>query len=173
MVSGALYDHIFAAWSATSAEPTMKIRKIYSHKMQWEQPNSLNAIKAVLAQNEALVYGTRLPHAWKAAAFDPEGRPWEQYRKMARKGDGKLAGHAMMIIGYDDEMESTGGSKGAMLLQNSWGPDWGMSWSDAFKRQYPSLPDKHTRGYAWITYEAFRALAQGHPEEGLVFSIEV
>jgi len=173
VVSGALYDHIFAAWSATSAEPTMKIRKIYSHKMQWEQPNSLNEIKAVLAQNEALVYGTRLPHAWKTTAFDPEGRPWERYRKMARKGDGKLAGHAMMIIGYDDEMESAGGSKGAILLQNSWGPDWGMSWSDAFKRQYPNVPDKRTRGYAWITYEAFRALAQGHPEEGLVFSIEV
>jgi C1A family cysteine protease len=73
----------------------------------------------------------------------------------------------MLIIGYDDEMESAGGSKGAVLLQNSWGEGWGMSWADAFKRQYPQLPVKQTRGYAWITYEVFRALGKR------VFSIQV
>src|SRR5262249_36003620 len=132
VVSGGLYDNIFGVEHHQRRADHEDSQEIFPQDAV-EQPNSLNQIKAVLTQNEALVYGTRLPHAWKTTAFDPEGRPWEHYRKMARKADGKLAGRAMMIIGYDDEMESAGGSKGAILLQNSWGPDRGMSWSDAFK----------------------------------------
>jgi len=142
--------------------------------MQWERADTLNVLKAVLAQNEPLVYGTRIPANWKTRPFDP-GRPWEHYREMAMSG-GKPAGHCMLIIGYDDDMESAGGSRGAILLQNSWGPNWGMSWSDAFKKQYPNLPEKKSGGYAWITYEALRALASGTTKDGTggwVYSIDV
>jgi hypothetical protein len=175
VVSGALYDSVYTAWGATRAQPSMKIGISHAHVMRWEQSSSLHEMKVVLAQNEPLVYGTRLPANWKSARFEP-GRPWEHYRVMHRKSNGTLAGHAMLIIGYDDEMQSAGGSRGAVLLQNSWGTDWGMTWAEAFKRHYPSLPERQGRGYAWITYEAFRALASGSnkdPTEGLVFSIEV
>jgi C1A family cysteine protease len=42
-------------------------------------------------------------------------------------------GPAIVAVGYDDDLE-IGGSKGALLVRNSWGTDWG----DA--------------GYAWMTY---------------------
>jgi len=169
VAAGALYSNIYRHWSSTSSAPRFKIKDFHSHKIDKTSSDPLLPIKARLAAGEPLVYGSREPNPWKP---DDTSSPWEKFQDIKMDGD-KPAGHVMLIIGYDDEIESAGGSKGAILLQNSWGPDWGMSWSDAFKRQYPNFPDKRTRGYAWITYEAFRALAQGHPEEGLVFSIEV
>ncbi len=45
-------------------------------------------------------------------------------------GEKVLGGHAMLVIGYDDNMtivNSTTGktTKGALLIRNSWGPSWG------------------------------------------------
>jgi len=78
----------------------------------------------------------------------------------------KPAGHVMLIIGYDDDMRSSVG-KGAILLQNSWGPRWGISWERAFGDRYKK-PAQSGRGFVWITYEAFLALAQG-----TVFTVQV
>jgi C1A family cysteine protease len=57
--------------------------------------------------------------------------------------DGKVAlpgqnskeygGHANVAVGYDD-MQDIGGDKGALLVRNSWGTDWGLD------------------GYAWMSY---------------------
>jgi C1A family cysteine protease len=46
------------------------------------------------------------------------------------KGEKVLGGHAMLVIGYDDNVAitntNTGAtSKGALLIRNSWGPSWG------------------------------------------------
>jgi C1A family cysteine protease len=49
----------------------------------------------------------------------------------------EVGGHAVMISGYDDEIESNSGSKGAFRIKNSWGTDWGDS------------------GYFWIPYKYF------------------
>ncbi len=48
-----------------------------------------------------------------------------------RKDGGKHGLHAMAIVGYDDK-------KGAFLLMNSWGTDWGQ------------------KGYCWVAYEVFK-----------------
>jgi C1A family cysteine protease len=45
----------------------------------------------------------------------------------------KPGGHAMVIVGYDDNLAYTGGT-GAFKVLNSWGTDWGNS------------------GYFWLTY---------------------
>ena len=49
-------------------------------------------------------------------------------------------GHAIMVVGYDDSMEIPnkvfgGSTKGALLIRNSWGTQWGES------------------GYGWLPYE--------------------
>jgi C1A family cysteine protease len=36
-------------------------------------------------------------------------------------------GHAQHVIGYDDTIEFPDGSKGGLLVQNSWGSDWGIN----------------------------------------------
>jgi C1A family cysteine protease len=51
-----------------------------------------------------------------------------------------LGGHAVAAVGYDDSMEITSQTtgkttKGALLIRNSWGEEWGMD------------------GYGWLPYE--------------------
>jgi len=64
-------------------------------------------------------------------------------------GERVLGGHAIMAVGYDDNLKikntNPGGveTTGALLFKNSWGPGWGMS------------------GYGWMPYEyVLRGIAQ-------------
>ncbi len=60
----------------------------------------------------------------------------------------KLFGHAMAVIGYDDDKTYFDGisvRKGAFLAVNSWGENWGVSDADA-----------GSRGFIWISYEYLR-----------------
>ncbi len=66
------------------------------------------------------------------------------YKEYKNPPDGKVAyptaqsyyygGHANVAVGYDDTM-MIGDDKGALLVRNSWGPDWGLE------------------GYAWLSYK--------------------
>jgi C1A family cysteine protease len=53
--------------------------------------------------------------------------------------DRRIGGHAVVVVGYDDEKVMTKldgtSTTGALLVQNSWGKDWGE------------------RGFGWIAYE--------------------
>lgn len=54
------------------------------------------------------------------------------------QGEQPVGGHALLIIGYDDDRECFGTSgKGAFLIRNSWGTDWGDN------------------GYGWLPYDYF------------------
>ncbi len=48
-------------------------------------------------------------------------------------GEGVLGGHAVVAVGYDDA-RTIGADRGALLIRNSWGPNWG------------------DHGYAWMPY---------------------
>jgi C1A family cysteine protease len=64
------------------------------------------------------------------------------------KGERILGGHAIAAVGYDDKLEvknPSGGAKtkGALLIRNSWGREWG------------------DKGYGWLPYEyVLRGLAE-------------
>jgi len=162
VAAGVLYSNIYRHWSSTSATPRLKIKDFHSHKLDKASGDPLSHIKTTLAEGDALVYGSREPNTWKP---EDTGAPWEKYQEIKMDGD-KPAGHVMLIIGYDDDLRSSTG-KGAILLQNSWGPQWGISWTRAFGDHSPK-PPRGGRGFAWITYEAFLALAQG-----TVFTVQV
>ena len=53
---------------------------------------------------------------------------------MPEEGQRARGGHAVMVCGYDDNRMITG-SKGALLIRNSWGRRWG------------------TNGYGWLPYD--------------------
>ena len=38
----------------------------------------------------------------------------------------KEGGHAVVMVGFDDEIDDGSGGKGAFLIRNSWGEDWGL-----------------------------------------------
>lgn len=51
------------------------------------------------------------------------------------QGERPVGGHALLIMGYDDERDCIGTpSKGAFLIRNSWSPAWG------------------NQGYGWLPY---------------------
>jgi len=56
-------------------------------------------------------------------------------------GETIIGGHAVMAVGYDDKMKiknanpTANETKGALLIRNSWGPDWGED------------------GYGWLPYD--------------------
>lgn len=53
---------------------------------------------------------------------------------MPGKGEKVVGGHAVLCVGYNDDKEITG-SKGALLIRNSWGTGWG------------------DQGYGWLPYD--------------------
>jgi C1A family cysteine protease len=54
--------------------------------------------------------------------------------RLPKIGESPSGGHAVMAVGYDDDREIEG-SKGALMLRNSWGIDWGEN------------------GYGWLPYD--------------------
>ncbi|WP_028312324.1 C1 family peptidase [Derxia gummosa] len=82
----------------------------------------------------------------KLAAELPSMFGFSVYSSIPEPGDGKgeipfpagndkmMGGHAVMAVGYDDR-KKIGGSKGALLIRNSWGKEWG------------------DKGYGWLPYE--------------------
>lgn len=71
---------------------------------------------------------------------------------MPSQGEQPVGGHALMIVGYDDQRGCLGtSSKGAFLIRNSWGTNWG-------DRGYGYLPYEYLmKGYAqdfWILQSA-------------------
>jgi C1A family cysteine protease len=63
-------------------------------------------------------------------------------------GGQSYGGHAMTIVGYDDNKTSKSGKKGAFRFQNSWGTNWadkGFGWIS-----YPMLAKVGQEAYAMI-----------------------
>lgn len=63
--------------------------------------------------------------------------------KMPKRGQRPLGGHAVVCIGYSDEMKADG-HKGFLKVRNSWGNNWGIEHDGS-------------RGYFWIPYSYVRS----------------
>lgn len=95
----------------------------------------LNTVRTIIAQGDALAYGTRLYTDF--SRYDGTPSPYVGNGIIATRPNGQPAGHCMLIIGYDDTTQ-------AVLIQNSFGIGWGND------------------GYIWMAYPTFQALAQGN-----------
>ncbi len=92
-----------------------------------------NAIKAVLAKGDPLVGGFKVTD--DMYQLGPSG-VWDSF-----DGDVK-GGHAMAVVGYDDNKRSARGNLGAFKFVNSWGTEYG------------------DQGFGWISYENFNNVCQ-------------
>jgi C1A family cysteine protease len=87
------------------------------------------AIKQNLAAGAPVVIGMMVPKSFMQSMSGE--KVWHS-RRSEDPDAGGVGGHAMCVIGYDDNLEG-----GAFQIMNSWGEDWG------------------DRGFAWIPYADF------------------
>ena len=92
--------------------------------------NNLDAIKAELNAGHPVSFGMEIDDGFynlQSQVYD--GRQGQNY-----------GGHAMALVGYDDNKTSPRGHRGAFRVINSWGTSWGDN------------------GYGWISYRAWESL---------------
>jgi C1A family cysteine protease len=79
---------------------------------------TLDAIKRSIAQGHAVPFGFTV--------FDSIRQPRLAGQIPFPRAQGKqLGGHAVLAVGYDDELELDAPSPGGLVVQNSWGRGWG------------------------------------------------
>jgi C1A family cysteine protease len=89
------------------------------------------AIKQNLAQGAPVVIGMMVPRSFMQNMYGEQ--VWYPEKNEDPNSNG-MGGHAMCVIGYDDNLE-----RGAFQIMNSWGTKWGKN------------------GIAWIRYQDFMA----------------
>lgn len=113
--------------NSTQYAVAQKFKGLKYYRVDFRNPE---AMKAELYKGNPIVIGMLIDDGftkYKKGVYDrPSGSP---------KG-----GHAMTIVGYDDDKTSLNGHKGAYKLINSWGTSWGES------------------GYGWVSYKAMANL---------------
>lgn len=85
----------------------------------------LDTIKAELAAGRPVIFGMGVDDAF----YRLKSEPYDQ------NGGQNYGGHAMTLVGYDDNKKSPRGHRGAFKIINSWGQGWG------------------DRGFGWISYQ--------------------
>ncbi len=91
----------------------------------------LEAVKQNIAQGAPVIIAMKVPYSFQ----DMMGKKvWQPSRSDAR-GIDNLGGHAMCLIGYDDD-------KQLFEIMNSWGEDWG------------------DQGFVFVPYDAFKTFCR-------------
>jgi Papain family cysteine protease len=99
--------------------------------------DGLNNLRTAIARGSPIAFGTSLYADFKH--YRGGGAPYVGNGQLLHESNGKKAGHAMLVVAYDDNHHGRGG---AVRIQNSWGTSWGE------------------RGFVWMAYETFEKLAQ-------------
>lgn len=91
-----------------------------------EPASTLSDIKEVLSSGLPAMFGFRVYQSIESAQDGKIPFPAENEKI--------LGGHAVLCVGYDDDL-TIGSHRGAFLIRNSWGSEWGEL------------------GYGWLPYE--------------------
>jgi C1A family cysteine protease len=99
---------------------------------------TLNEIKASIASGYSVGFGIDVYESFESEWSKPGFMP------LPKPGERLLGGHAQHGVNYDDTIEFPDGSKGGVLVQNSWGSSWGVS-----------APGRTDGGCYWMPYAFF------------------
>ena len=101
-------------------------------------------IKVALRENLPVIIGARLTPLFFSGTAESYTSAMHAEGMLLRKPDQPHAMHAMVIVGYDDQL-------GRFLLRNSWGEDWGRA------------------GYCWVDYSCFDSIDASASAETFLF----
>jgi len=80
----------------------------------WHDDNAITYVKIALAKGFPVVISMDLTMAF----YDIDGPLSSHVYEGRLNGDSSIGGHAMCIVGYDDDL-------GGFIVENSWGTNWG------------------------------------------------
>jgi C1A family cysteine protease len=101
---------------------------------QTQDEDKLTAMKQVLYAGRPLDYGSSVHQSIMNVGSDG----LEPYAEPDSEDDPVVGGHSRQVVDYDDDMEIPNAPiKGAFLIMNSWGPDWGSD------------------GTSWVSYQVW------------------
>ncbi|HMV79024.1 MAG TPA: C1 family peptidase [Leptospiraceae bacterium] len=113
-----------------SAQAFQEAAKFKGKELRYIQDDDIDSVKAELSSGNPVVFGIPIDDGFyrlKNQVYD-------------RHSGKNYGGHAMTLVGYDDNKVSPAGDRGAFKIINSWGTGWG------------------DRGYGWISYRMFVTL---------------
>ena len=139
------YDH--TTWPTESAyEDAISYRGLQGWGVNVMSDVGINQVKYILANHHTCVLGINV-----YANFD-NIEDYDNVYTVHDKTGKSRGGHALCIVGYDDNKQTADGP-GAFKLVNSWGTEWG----DA--------------GYCWMSYYAVKTTKAGL-SQGFVYYVD-
>ena len=93
-------------------------------------------IKACIASGYSCGFGINVYESFEGNELAQTG-----IMPMPKPNEALLGGHAQHCLDYDDAMVFPNGNTGGLLIQNSWGSNWGRS-----------APGRNDRGCYWMPY---------------------
>jgi C1A family cysteine protease len=131
------HDNDYVTWPSESAYAhAITYRGNDSYGISITSDVGINQVKYVLAANTTCVLGINI-----YTNFDNIERYDTVYTVHDKTGRSR-GGHALCIVGYDDNKQTADGP-GAFRLVNSWGTGWG------------------NHGYCWMSYYAVKTMKAG------------
>lgn len=157
------YDSDYRAWCLNPAvwKNAINVRSAQAGKvLDVDTDTGLEKLKELLNNGYVLNFATYINSwLWKGISDDLSTPDDDQYvgRKCAYMVNGTSGGHAMTIVGYNDNIwvdingdgSVQSSEKGGLRIANS----WGTSWNEA--------------GFAWVSYNALRTRNPAYTSEGL------
>jgi C1A family cysteine protease len=90
------------------------------YRVDW---TNITEIKQCLAGGHGIVFGFQVPESFQSAETSRTG-----VMQMPVKDECFSGGHAVYMIDYDDDAMFEGWAEpGGVLVQNSWGTNWGLA----------------------------------------------
>lgn len=106
----------------TKPSPAAYASALTHTALQYRRVNqTIDDLKDVLCQGQPVIFGFTVYQSFEGDQIAKDG-----LMDMPTAGEQVVGGHAVKATGYDDDFLNKDGSKGAVFVRNSWGPDWGQ-----------------------------------------------
>jgi C1A family cysteine protease len=97
------------------------VREAENYKISsyWNLDNEF-AFKQCLAEGYPIAFGFPVPASFESEEVRRTGR-----MPKPNPDESDLGGHAVLKVGYNDDLKLFEGSRGSWIVRNSWGAEWG------------------------------------------------